>query len=199
MRCPHCGWLVTSGPCPCGASRPGKQPGMVPVGTRVLSRPGRGPSMGRWAPGEILDHLGPLHQVRTAIGDYWCELDDLLPESGDRMLTLEEGARVWALFPDGRWYPATVDGCQGPLRHVTWDDGDAMWLDALHMVALALEPGPPQVDTVAVAPRWDGEFQPARVEQQEGRRFRVVFLSDGEEAWVPGEDLRTFPLNPFQD
>jgi hypothetical protein len=34
------------------------------------------------------------------------------------------------------------------------------------------------------------------VEQRDGMRFRVVFR-DGEEQWLPGDDLTSFPPNPF--
>lgn len=171
---------------------------MIPVGTRVVARPGRGPSLMVWMTGEVQRHEGPLHQVRTASGGYWCEADDLLPDLPGWEHDLNEGARVWALWLDGRWYPGTVDGRQGRIRHVTWDDGDAMWLEPTYLVLLAAEATAPEVGSVVVAQRWNGEHQPARVEQQEDDRYRVVF-ADGEESWVSEEDLITFPPNPFRD
>jgi hypothetical protein len=168
----------------------------VPAGTKVVARPGQGPSMAVWFPGEVTAHQGALHQVTTRAGDYWCEVDDLLPASEEREPALAHGVRVWALWLDGRWYPGTVDGCQGSLRHVRWDDGDRMWLPAGHAVVLAAEPDGPQVGQVVMAPHWNGEVQPARVEQEEDQRFRVVF-ADGEESWVSGDELQTFPPNPF--
>lgn len=197
MRCTQCGWVVQENGCPCGAARPGRGVTLLPVGTQVMARPGRGPSMMYWEHGEVVAHAGPLHRVRMNLGEFWCELDDLVPASPERERSLGDGARVWARWLDGRWYPGTVDGRQGPLRHVTWDDGDAMWLDPLFMVLLVKE-GTPQVDTIALAPRWDGEYQPARIEQQEGVRYRVVF-QDGEEAWVTADELRTLPAYPFLD
>jgi hypothetical protein len=154
--------------------------------------------MQRWDAGEISGHQGPLHKVSLPFGEYWCEPDDLLPESPDRAAALEFGSRVWARWLDGRWFPGYVDGVQGPLRHVTWDDGDAMWLETTHIVPLVHEAGPPQLGAVVTARRWNGEYQPARVEQQEGLRYQVVF-SDEEETWVTEEDIRTFPPNPFRE
>lgn len=197
MRCTQCGWIVGKERCPCGASLPNFEKKSFPVGTRVVARPGRGPSMSVWMPGEVVAHQGPLHQVNTRAGQYWVESDDLLAESVDREKVLEDDTRVWALWLDGRWYPGTIDKMQGPLRHVTWDDGDAMWLDAYQTVVLAAEAEPPEEGSMVIAKRWDGEFQPARVEQKEGLRYRVAF-SDGEEATIPGDDLYTFPPSPFQ-
>lgn len=197
MRCVYCGWVVRAEACPCGATTPSNRPFQVPVGTRVIARPGRGPSMFHWASGEVAEHLGPLHLVHLSLGDFWCEAGDILPESAERAQGLREGVRVWARWLDGRWFPGTIDAQQGPLRHVTWDDGDAMWLDPLHIVRLVKE-ATPQVDTFVIAPRWDGEHQPARVEQQDGKRFRVTF-QDGEEAWVDSSDIQAFPPSPFFD
>jgi hypothetical protein len=148
-----------------------------------------------WTSGEVAGHNGPLHQIKTSQGDFWCEVDDLLPESDQRESMLGAGKRVWARWLDGRWYPGRIDGQQEKLRHVTWDDGDSMWLEQLYMVPLVRE-GSPQVDTFVMAPRWDGEFQPARIEQQEGSRFRVIFQDD-EESWIEGDELRPFPAYPF--
>jgi hypothetical protein len=193
----RCGWIAKDGQCPCGDFL-SVRGGRVPVGTRVLARPGRGPSMLFWEAGEVQSHADFLHRVHTPSGDYWCELDDLLPDSDERAQMLAQDTRVWARWINGRWYPGTIDGSQGPLRHVAWDDGDAMWLETSHMVLLAGEAGEPQVDSFVLARRWDGDFEPARVEQQEGDQFRVVF-GDGEEAWVTGDDVQTFPANPFLD
>ncbi|HXG10525.1 MAG TPA: tudor domain-containing protein [Gemmataceae bacterium] len=198
MRCTRCGWVVGRTRCPCGATAPRAVSPLIPVGTQVVARPGRGPSMFIWLAGEVAAHEGPLHLVRSATGNYWCEADDLLPDLPGREDALTDGARVWALWLDGRWYPGTIDGRQGRLRHVTWDDGDSMWLEPGHIVLLVAEAGEPEVGTVVVAPRWNGEHQLARVEQQDGDRFRVVF-SDGEEAWVCGDELATFPPNPFRE
>ncbi len=151
-----------------------------------------------WMIGEVMAHQGRLHQVKTRSGDYWCEPDDLLPESAEREQALLDGTKVWALWLDGHWYPGMVDDCQGPLRHVTWDDGDSMWIDAYQAVVQAAGAEPPSVGGVVVAKRWDGEYQPAQVDQRDGARFHVVFR-DGEEAWVPGDDVYTFPPCPFQD
>src|SRR5262245_53756104 len=197
MRCVRCGWLANDGRCPCGRFL-AVDGGRVPVGTRVLARPGRGPSMTFWDTGEVLGHSDFLHRVRTPSGDWWCETDDLLPESPARAEDLVRDTRVWARWVNGRWYPGTVDACQGPLRHVIWDDGDAMWLGPSHLVVLVAEAAEPQVDSFVLARRWDGDEEPARVEQQDGDRYRVVF-SDGEEAWVTADDVQTFPANPFLD
>ncbi len=198
MRCDRCGWVVGDKRCPCGASAPKYGTALVPTGTRVVARPGRGPSMIIWMTGEVVGHQGPLHQVRTRMGEYWCESDDLVPESPERDQALQDGTRVWALWLDGRWYPGMIDGCQGRLRHVTWDDGDTMWVEAYQTVVQATGPEPPSVGSVVVARRWDGQYQPARVDQRDGPRFHVVF-ADGEESWVPGDDLYTFPPSPFHD
>lgn len=198
MRCLQCGWSVRDSACPCGAAQPGDT-AQVEVPARVSARPGRGQSMLFWAPGEVIERQGPLCKVRTRALEFWCEAADLVLEAPQRTRRLLDGTRVWALWLDGHWYPGTVDGAEGSLRHVTWDDGDSMWLEPAQLVVLVREAGPPQVDTVALAPRWDGNYQPARVEQQDGRRFRVVFFSDEEEAWVEREELRTFPANPFHD
>jgi hypothetical protein len=151
-----------------------------------------------WLTGEVIGHEGRLHQVRTPPGVYWCEADDLLPDAPGREHDLEDGARVWALWLDGRWYPGTIDACHGRLRHVTWDDGDSMWLEPGHLVLLVTEAGDPEVGNVVVAQRWNGEYQPARVEQQDGDSYRVVF-ADGEESWLSADDLSTFPPNPFRE
>ncbi len=198
MRCLLCGWSVRDSACPCGETRPGARPD-VAVHAPVAARPGRGPSLLFWSAGEVVERQGPLYKVKTRAADFWCDGFDLLAESAERTRRLQDGTRVWALWLDGRWYPGTVDGVEGRLRHVTWDDGDALWLEPWQLVLLVREAGPPQVDTVVLAPRWDGAYQPARVEQQDGRRYRVTFFSDEEEAWVEREELRTFPANPFHD
>jgi hypothetical protein len=154
--------------------------------------------MNVWLTGQVVGHEAGLHQVRTASGTYWCEPDDLLPDLPGRERDLEDGDRVWALWLDGRWYPGTIDRCQGRLRHVTWDDGDAMWLEPGHLVHLIHEAGAPEVGSVVVAQRWNGAYQPARVEQQDGDSYRVVF-ADGEESWLAADDLSTFPPNPFRE
>lgn len=149
-----------------------------------------------WSTGEVVGHQGFLHKVATPTAAYWCESDDLLPESPVRDRVLNEGTRVWALWVDGRWYPGVIDGQQGSIRHVTWDDGDAMWLEPHHIVLLATSGGVPMEGAIVLAKHWNGQMMPARVEQRDGARFRVIF-QDGEEAWVPGDDLTTFPPNPF--
>src|SRR5262249_30826209 len=118
MRCARCGWVVTETRCPCGATLARTETAPLPVGTAVVARPGCGPSMFIWLAGEVTGQDGALHQVRTASGTYWCELDDLLPDLPGREQHLEDGERVWALWLDGRWYPGTIDRCQGRLRHV---------------------------------------------------------------------------------
>ncbi|MBI4605857.1 MAG: hypothetical protein HY721_28155 [Planctomycetes bacterium] len=198
MRCVYCGWIVPDGGCPCGRSTPGTGELAVPIGVRVLARAGRGPSMDRWEPGEVVAHVGPVHRVETRHGVSWCESDDMIPESPQRQALLVPGARVWALWADGRWYPGTVDGVQGPLRHVTWDDGDSMWLEAGHAVVMALDASPARVGARVLAQRWDGEHQRGTVEQRDGDRFLVAF-SDGEEAWVPAGDIKADPPSPFLD
>lgn len=198
MRCGRCGWIVEESRCPCGDPSFRSSVSLIPVGTRVVARPGRGASMMVWFTGEVVAHEGTIHQVKTASGTYWCEADDLLPDSPERERELVNGERVWALWLDGRWYPGTINRRQGRLRNVTWDDGDSMWLEPSQMVLLAAEAGSPEVGNVVVAQRWNGEYQPARVEQQDGDNYRVVF-SDGEESWVTEEDLSTFPPNPFRE
>ena len=151
-----------------------------------------------WMTGEVAGHQGQIHRVATRSGDYWCEAEDLLPDSPERARELTPGSRVWALWLDGRWFPGTVDAVEGTLRHVTWDDGDSMWLEGHQVVLLVKEKQAPEVGTVVVAQRWDGDFQPARVEAEEDGQFRVVY-PDGEEAWVDEEKLQTFPPNPFRE
>jgi hypothetical protein len=147
---------------------------------------------------EVTGHEGPIHKVSTKSADYWCEVDDLLPDSSERGRALVKGTRVWALWVDGRWFPGTVDAVQGPLRHVTWDDEDSMWLESYKVVVLAAEAGRPEIGTVVMAPRWDGDPQLARVEGEEHGMFRVTY-SDGEEGVVEAEAIQTFPPNPFRD
>jgi hypothetical protein len=154
--------------------------------------------MGRWDRGEVQAHVGPVHRVETAFGTYWCESDDLLVDSPRREELLVPGARIWGLWLDGRWYSGAVDGVQGPLRHVAWDDGDRMWIEARNLVLLSVEPPPPQVGRRVLAPRWDGGYEPGTVEQVEGEKFRVVF-ADGEDVCLAAEDLQTFPPCPFLD
>ena len=198
MRCVICGWAVESGRCRCGASVATAVPGIIPVGERVLARAGRGPSMERWDRGEIEAHVGFIHRVATSFGVYWCEPDDILADSPRREELFVERARVWGLWLDGRWYPGTVDGIQGPLRHVTFDDDDRMWTEARNLVVMAVESPPPRVGKRVLAPRWDGQYDAASVEQTEGGRYRVAF-EDGDEAWFGADDLKTFPPNPFLD
>jgi hypothetical protein len=151
-----------------------------------------------WMTGQVAAHQGTLHRIETRSGSYWCESDDLVPDAPQRIAALSDGTRVWAHWLDGRWYPGTIDGLEGPLRHVTFDDGDAMWLDAYQTVLLAVEPQPPEEGAFVVAKHWEGDFRPARVEEQDGARYKVLF-QDGEEGWLPGDDLYTFPPNPFQE
>ena len=198
MRCVICGWIVGSERCPCGASVAGATEALIAIGARVLARAGRGPSMLRWDKGEVQAHQGMIHRVETPYGTCWCETDDLLPDSPARAGGLTQGTRAWGLWLDGRWYPGTIDAIEGPLRRMVWDDGDIMWIETRTIVLMAVPAPPPQSGKEALAPRWDGRYESATVEQAEGRRFRVVF-ADGEEAWVAKEDLRTSPPNPFLD
>jgi hypothetical protein len=196
MRCTRCGWVIEPEGCPCRASVPQFGATLVPVGKRVVMRPGHGPSMPLWTTGEVIAHLGPLHQVDTRMGSYWCEIDDLLPETPEREQVLADGTRVWALWVDGRWYPGLVDGVQGSLRHVAWDDGDCMWLDAYQIVPMAAEAQAPEEGAFVLARHPQGPMAPARIEEHQGARYRVTF-PDGEEAWVPGDDVYPVPPNPF--
>lgn len=196
MRCVMCGWVVGKSRCLCGATYPSQGARQVPIGTKVAARPNRGPSVMIWLAGEVVGHEGTIHKVQTHMGIYWVDADDLLPESSERTRDLSPEGRVWALWLDGRWYPGTIEAVQGNLRRVVWDDGDAMWLEVSHIVPMAADAEPPEVGATVVAQRWDGEYQPAQVEQQEGGRYRVVFR-DGEESWAKEEDLKTFPPNPF--
>src|ERR1700761_8118603 len=100
MRCTRCGWVIEPEGCPCGETAGRLTPTAVPVGKRVVVRPGRGPSMPLWTTGEVIGHQGPLYQVNTRMGPYWCEIDDLLPESAEREEALGDGSRVWALWVD---------------------------------------------------------------------------------------------------
>jgi len=122
----------------------------------------------------------------------------MLPEAPEREKQLRRGMRVWALWVDGRWYRGLIDGVQGSLRHVTWDDGDSMWLECGMIVPEVVLAQTPQVDTLVLARRWDGEVQPGRVEGQNGERFRIVF-PDGEEIWASEEELAVLPPNPFAE
>src|SRR5262245_34993854 len=90
MRCKQCGWVVRKGKCPCGATI-GRKDGLIPVGTRTLARLSRGPSPIHWLSGEVAQHSGRLHQVKTRMGEFWCEADDLLPEAAEREQALENG------------------------------------------------------------------------------------------------------------
>ena len=177
MRCSRCGWVMNRNRCRCGAGHGNE---VVPVGTKVVFRPGRGPQMPLWMSGEVTGHQGQVHRVTARSGEFWCEAEDLLPDSPERARELTPGSRVWALWLDGRWFPGTVDAVEGTLRHVTWDDGDSMWLEGHQVVLLVKEKQVPVVGTVVVAQRWDGDFQPARVEAEEDGQFRVVY-PDGEE------------------
>src|SRR5436309_806786 len=78
---------------------------------------------------KVTAHVGRIHQVTSQFRQFWCETMDLLPESPRRAESLTPDTRVWAVWLDGRWYPGRVDDAEGPLRHVTWEDGDSMWLD----------------------------------------------------------------------
>lgn len=198
MRCFRCGWLVKDERCPCGATAPALGPVMVPVGTKVIARPGRGPSMRLWITGEVVAHQGRLHQVQSGSTSYWVEAQDLIPATAEREPLLTEGTRVWALWLDGRWYPGTIDDCEASLRHVTFDDGDSAWIEPWQAVLLATESAPADEGHVVMARHESGNYFPARIEQKRGAEFRVQF-ADGDEAWIPGDDLYTFPPSPFLD
>jgi hypothetical protein len=154
--------------------------------------------MSRWDRGEVHGHLGAIHRVETAYGTFWCEAQDLLADSPERESRLVLGARVWGLWIDGRWYPGTVDGEQGSLRHVTWDDGDSMWTEARNLVLRVASRRAPRVGDHVLAHRWDGHDAMGTVEEEEGGRVRIAF-ADGEEGWVPAESARVYPSNPFLD
>src|SRR5262249_47038316 len=144
-------------------------------------------------------HQGKLHLVGSRNGaSCWCEHDDLVPEAPERAGELAEGTRVWALWVDGHWFPGVIDGCEGPVRHVSWDDGDSMWVDIASIVVMAAEGGTRKEGALVLAKHWSGNPQPARVEQEDGHRFRVVFR-DGEDAWVPRDDLTLVPPCPFNE
>ena len=169
---------------------------LVPIGTKIVARPCRGTSRIAWEAGTVTAHVGRVHQITTPFRQFWCEAQDLLPESPRRGEALTDGTRVWAVWLDGRWYPGTVDDAEGPLRHVTWDDGDSMWLEANYIVPLVVESGRPKVGALILAKRWDGDFEPARVKDEGESEFCVAF-ADGEEAWVTEDDMQSFPPNPF--
>jgi len=196
MRCVTCGWVVEDSPCPCGATSPARRTAPLAVGTRVAFRFGRGPSMPYWSTGEVAGQQGSLYKIANRGSFYWCAADDLIPEAPERDRALQEGTRVWALWVDGRWFPGVLDDQDGPIRHVTWDDGDSMWLEPTQIVVQATGGGAPTEGAIVLAKHWNGNQMPARVEQRDGARFRIVF-QDGEESWVPGDDLTTFPPNPF--
>jgi hypothetical protein len=121
---------------------------------------------------------------------------DLLPESPRRAESLTPDTRVWALWLDGRWYPGRVDDVEGPLRHVTWDDNDSMWLDANSVVPLIVEAGRAKAGALVLAKRWDGDFEPARVKEVTDEEVCVTF-ADGEDAWVSEDEMQSFPPSPF--
>ena len=154
--------------------------------------------MRRWDRGEVHGHVGALHRVETAYGTYWCEAQDLLADCADRESRVALGARVWALWIDGQWYPGTIDGQEGNLRHVSWDDGDSMWTEARNLVLLVVSPRLPRVGDRVLAQRWDGHAEIGTVEELEGGRVRVAF-ADGEESWMPAGSTKTSPVNPFLD
>ena len=156
MRCAICGWVASREGCPCAATQTSPERLLIPVGARVLARAGRGPSMSCWEKGEVTAHVGKVHRVETSYGVFWCEMDDLLVESPERLSGLTIGARVWALWVDGRWYPGTIDGSEGSLRHVAWDDGDNMWLEASHAVPMRGPAEEAAVGARVIARRWDG-------------------------------------------
>jgi hypothetical protein len=120
----------------------------------------------------------------------------MLPDSPQRSALLVAGTSVWALWCDGRWYPGTIDRLEGPLRHVTWTDGDSMWIEARHAVLRAVDAAPPALGDSVLAQRWDGRREHGVVEEQGGARLRVCF-ADGEEEWVQAEDVQSAPRNPF--
>ncbi len=151
-----------------------------------------------WERGEVQGHLGVLHRVGISYGVYWCEAEDVLPDAPEREMLFTEGARVWALWVDSRWYPGTIVAVQGPLRRVLWDDRDSMWMEARNMVLLAAPAGAPKVGERVLARRWDSSTDSGTVEEEDGGRCRVVF-SDGEESWVPAEQVSALPVNPFVD
>jgi hypothetical protein len=195
MRCTQCGWIVENSPCPCGATKAARQ-AVVPIGTIIVARPCRGPSKIAWEQGKVTAHVGRIHQVTTQFRQFWCETMDLLPESARRAEALTPDTRVWAMWLDGRWYPGRVDDAEGPLRHVTWDDGDAMWLDANTVVPLVVESGKAKEGALVLAKRWDGDFEPARVKEVTAEEVCVIF-SDGEETWVSADEMQSFPPCPF--
>ena len=195
MRCTQCGWIVENTPCPCGATKQARA-ALVPIGTKIVARPCRGTSRIAWEAGTVTAHVGRVHQITTPFRQFWGEAQDLLPESPRRGEALTDGTRVWAVWLDGRWYPGTVDDAEGPLRHVTWDDGDSMWLEANYIVPLVVESGRPKVGALILAKRWDGDFEPARVKDEGESEFCVAF-ADGEEAWVTEDDMQSFPPHPF--
>ena len=83
MRCTQCGWIVENSPCPCGATKAARQ-AVVPIGTKVVARPCRGPSRIAWEHGTVSAHVGRMHQITTQFRQFWCETMDLLPESPRR-------------------------------------------------------------------------------------------------------------------
>jgi hypothetical protein len=84
------------------------------------------------------------------------------------------------------------------LRHITWDDGDSMWLDSYQVVVMATGPKMPDEGAVVLAKHPGGTMMPARIEEREGLRFRVTF-ADGDEGWLPIDDVYAVPPNPFQN
>jgi hypothetical protein len=199
MRCVQCGWLVRDEACPCGHTKLRAGNTLVPLGRRVVFRAGRGPHMFQWGVGEVTAHQGRLHSISTrGGGSYWCEIDDLLPDSPERAELLNENTRVWAMWIDGQWFPGVIDGVEGPIRHVCWDDGDSMWVESIQIVVMAAANEPLREGAIVLANHWNGDMQPGRIEQLEGYRYRVVF-GDGEEDWFSADDLTTLPPNPFND
>jgi hypothetical protein len=164
----------------------------------VVARPCRGPSRIAWEPGTVTAHVGRIHQVTSQARQFWCETIDLLPESPRRGEALTPDTRVWAMWLDGRWYPGRVTDAEGPLRQVTWDDGDAMWIDGNTAVPLIVEAGRAKTGSLVLAKRWDGDFEPARVKEVTDEEVCVTF-ADGEDAWVSEDEMQSFPPNPFSE
>jgi hypothetical protein len=195
-----CGWVVEAMNCPCGATSRKDMKAAWPLekGSRVLARPGIGPSMYRWDEGKVVAHEASLHRIETRFAEFWCEPKDLFPLGARPESFAAREQRVWAWCLDGRWYAGAVEARQGPLGYVQWDDGDAMWLDVSQVVHLALEAGPPTIGQIVLAPRWDGDSQYCKVEQLDDGRVEVAF-NDGEQAWCDAGEVKTFAPNPFQD
>jgi tetratricopeptide (TPR) repeat protein len=106
-------------------------------------------------------------------------IPEVLPAPRPRPAGRAVGQRVLGAWPDGFFYPATVEAVEPGRCFLRFDDGDAAWVPAGLVTDLDVTVGS------RVFARWQGGrvFFPGRVDQQRGQKIHIRY-DDGDQEWT---------------